>query len=160
MRTCKGFTLIELMVTITVLAILVGIAIPSFRNIIDNNRSLALAQEGQAALQYARSEAVKRKRNVTICRSVNKTACENGTDWSVGWLVREVGGDILKVGDAATGMTVSGPSNGVVFQSSGMAAAAANFSFATSICTTTVGSKRAVSVSLTGSASITNPGCP
>ena len=66
MKVCRGFTLLELMVAIAVLAILTTVAIPSFRDLIQNNRVTTQTNELVAALTFARTEAVKRGRNVTI----------------------------------------------------------------------------------------------
>ena len=83
----RGFTLIELMVTLAVLAIVLGIAVPSFTQQIRNNGSVALTSEFQAALNYARAEAVKRATRVSICPSTNGTSCLTATDWHKGWMV-------------------------------------------------------------------------
>ncbi|MBB3062419.1 GspH/FimT family pseudopilin [Microbulbifer rhizosphaerae] len=80
----QGFTLVELMVTIAVLAIVVGIAVPSFYTQIQNNRSLALAEDFAGALNYARSEAVKRGTRVSLCASADGKKC--GGDWKQSWI--------------------------------------------------------------------------
>jgi len=66
MKSVKGFTLIELMVTVALVAITAGIAIPAFSQLIQDNRIQSQAEELNALLQYARSEAVIRKRSVTV----------------------------------------------------------------------------------------------
>lgn len=86
-KQLRGFTLIELMVTLSVLAIVLGIAIPSFQKQIVNNKSVALGEEFAAALNYARSQAVKTTKRVSICASSNGTAC-TGT-WAEGFIVFE-----------------------------------------------------------------------
>lgn len=78
-RQAAGFTLVELMVTIAVLAILVAAAAPSFREIGLNNRSTGMINSLLADLAIARSEAVKTARTAYV------TA--NGADWNNGWIV-------------------------------------------------------------------------
>lgn len=86
MRHARGFTLIELIVTMVVLAIAVAIAIPTFTTQIRNNQSRALGEEFGAALNFTRSEAVKRGQMVSICASnAAQTGC--ASDWTNGWLV-------------------------------------------------------------------------
>lgn len=85
MRKEQGFTLIELMIGIGVMGILLAIAIPSFSQMMLNNRSQAQGEELVAALNYTRSEAVKRGKRVSICASNGAGGC--GTDWTNGFLV-------------------------------------------------------------------------
>ena len=82
----KGFTLIELMVTLAVLGVLLAVGVPSFADLIRNNRSQAAANELVSALNAARVEAVKRGKRVSLCPSVNGTSC-SGTAWQSGWIV-------------------------------------------------------------------------
>jgi type IV fimbrial biogenesis protein FimT len=82
-----GFTLIELMMAITVLGILLGLAIPAFRDIIRNNRVTSQTNEFVGALNYARSEALKRSNPVAVCSSTDGVTCAGTTDWSTGWVV-------------------------------------------------------------------------
>jgi len=70
-----GFTLVELMVTISVLAILVALAVPSFTGVINGNRLTAQANEVVVTLQMARSEAVRRNARVVVCRSNDGSTC-------------------------------------------------------------------------------------
>ena len=78
-----GFTLIELMVTIAVLAIIVTLAAPSFQATIENNRLTSQANELVTALALARSEAVRRNTPVTVCPG----SCALGQGWADGWRV-------------------------------------------------------------------------
>lgn len=104
----KGFTLIELMVAITLLAILLTIGLPSFRALIQNNRITAQTNAFISAHTYARSEAVKRSSRVDVCpRNLAGTAC-SGNDWNSGWLVLIHNGAVLRVWDAPqAGITVT-----------------------------------------------------
>lgn len=83
----SGFTLLELMITIAIAGILIGIAIPSFTSIISSNRLTAHANELVTALNLARNEAVKRGVSVTV-RKVDDNSSTNkgaGANWEDGW---------------------------------------------------------------------------
>ena len=86
----SGVTLIELMISIAVLAILLSIAVPNFRTAIQNNRVATQGNELITAFQLARAEALKRRAPVFICASANGTTC--GGAWNAGWIVAEDAG--------------------------------------------------------------------
>ena len=77
---CRGFTLIELMVTIAVLAVLLMIGIPSFAELVRNNRLTTNANQLITAMNLAKSEAIRRRIRVTL----RATAVPN---WENGWEV-------------------------------------------------------------------------
>lgn len=81
----RGFTLIELMVTVAILAILVAIGVPAMNSFLNSNRLTAHTSALKQAIQYARSEAVSKNQNVSVCASADGLTC-NGT-WSDGWIV-------------------------------------------------------------------------
>lgn len=85
MKKTRGFTLVELIVTLAVAAILVSIATPSLRDLIRNNRLTAATNLFVSSLNIARSEAIKQGRNATVCVSDTQNSC-SGTDWRLGWL--------------------------------------------------------------------------
>ena len=87
MNKQSGFTLIELMVTISILAILLGIGVPSFRTMIEESRIRSVSTDIVRALELARSEAVKRGTPITLCASSDQATC-SGT-WVNGWLVKD-----------------------------------------------------------------------
>ncbi len=82
MRKVRGFTLVELMVTVVVAAILLALAIPSFATMIRKNRAASDISALTTTIAYARSEAVARGRNVCV------TPSTNGGAWKNGWKVR------------------------------------------------------------------------
>ncbi len=67
MRKETGFTMMELLVTITVAGILAAVAVPSFFSIVNTNRLAAQSNELLTAFQYARSEAIRSNAKVTFC---------------------------------------------------------------------------------------------
>ncbi len=81
----KGFTLIELMITLAIAAILLVIGIPSFRDLMIRSRLSGQVQEFYGAISFARSEAIKRGSFVSICKSADGSQC--GGNWSDGWIV-------------------------------------------------------------------------
>jgi type IV fimbrial biogenesis protein FimT len=76
----SGFSLVELVITVTIAGILTAIAIPSFSSVISNNRLTTYSNDFVGALNLARSEAIKRGSQVTVKR-LGPTAKE----WQWGW---------------------------------------------------------------------------
>ena len=73
----KGFTLVELMVTLTVASILVGLMVPNMRDFIRNNRLSGGVNDMLHSLQVARTEAIKRQNgNVVMCGTANPSAVD------------------------------------------------------------------------------------
>ena len=70
----RGFTLLELMVAITIGALILGLGIPSFRNYLRSAELTRTSNDLLGAMYLARGEAVKRRRNVVVCFSSAPTA--------------------------------------------------------------------------------------
>ncbi|MBN2871830.1 MAG: GspH/FimT family pseudopilin [Halothiobacillaceae bacterium] len=120
-RTRRGFSLVELMVTIAVLAVTLALAIPSFANLTAQNRLAAASNGVQAALMAARQTAISLGRPVSLCAGDPATGC-NG-DWPAGqWLVYEDSDGDGRLDDTETLLrqgTVPGPDGAVVIEGNG-----------------------------------------
>lgn len=84
----RGFTLLELMITIVVAAILVAIALPSFRDVIHRNQVSSASNALLGSLAYARAEAITRGQIVSMCPGSKASGCTSGgTVYDQGWIV-------------------------------------------------------------------------
>ena len=129
-----GFTIIELMVTLLVVAIMLTIAIPAFRSLILNNRLTTSADSLVNALNYTRSLALTNNSSVKICpfNSANSIVC--GNNWSSGWIVvtQPASGTAVLLRsqqNSTVSTTVSANNTSVTFDFIGLASGATNFSF-------------------------------
>lgn len=80
-----GFTLFELMLTVAVAAVLLTLGVPSFVDLVRNNRAATNVNELLTAFAIARSESIKRGWAISVCRSSDGATCSGG--WSGGWIV-------------------------------------------------------------------------
>ena len=85
----SGFTAIELMVVIAIVAILASLAVPSFQGLIASSTLTSTTNDLIATLARARSDAIRRGKRVTVCMSANGTSCTTTGDWSQGWIMFE-----------------------------------------------------------------------
>lgn len=84
----QGMTLVELMVTLAVVAILFSAAVPSLVSLAENNRLTALNNQVVSAINFTRSEAVKRRYNTAMCvRNNAGTGCAGSGTFDNGWVV-------------------------------------------------------------------------
>jgi type IV fimbrial biogenesis protein FimT len=127
----RGFTLVELMGVLVVAGVLAALAAPSLSTFISNQRISSQANELLGDLNFARSEAVRRSLNVTVCKTSNPDAANptcNGTagdPWTAGRIVfvddvkvgalgvRDAGDQVLRIrqvldGTASTGNSLFG----------------------------------------------------
>lgn len=148
----RGFTLVELIVTIALIAIIAAITLPSFNQVTLGGKLSSIANAFVGSAQLARSEAIKRGAAVTLCASSDGASC--GDSWSAGWVVLAGGNPILVQDALANGFVLSGDVTTIVFQPSGVGSTAANLTVCRS--SPTVGSQsRQISLSGTGRPSVT-----
>ncbi|WP_439587205.1 GspH/FimT family pseudopilin [Hydrogenophaga sp.] len=82
-----GFTLIELMVGVAIMAILLAVGVPSFQSAVASNRLTSSTNDVVSALALARTEAIRRGTRVTMCKSANATGCTTAGSWAQGWII-------------------------------------------------------------------------
>ncbi len=88
MRATRGFTLLEAVVVMAMVAVLMAIAVPSYRYVTNANRIAGEVNGLLGDLQFARAEAIKEGQTVTVCVSGNGTSCSAGVStWQNGWIV-------------------------------------------------------------------------
>lgn len=92
----NGFTLIELMVTVSIFAIILGLGIPNLRTFLVRNQAAQITTEFASDVSRARIEAINRNNCVTICLSANTAnaltggtpSCDaSGSNWQAGWII-------------------------------------------------------------------------
>ncbi|UHD16158.1 GspH/FimT family pseudopilin [Thiocapsa bogorovii] len=155
-RQCAGFTLLELMIAVTILVILTGIGVPSFSNFVASQRTIAAAGDFQMALWRTRSEAIRLNRDVTL----SPTDAEIG--WESGWVANDPSDDdhALIHGDALDGVMISGGPDSIIYRASGRlrGSSIAGIEFASK--TSRSADKRCIGVDLSGQPTLMRTGCP
>ena len=129
----RGFTMMELLVAVSIAAVLFAIGVPMYRNASLGARLSAAANNLLASVQLARSEAIKRNVQVTLCASSDGATCAAGGGWEQGWIVVDTVADpdvvIQRQQNLPTGfkLTQGGGSVPLVFQPIGIGMGTATF---------------------------------
>jgi type IV fimbrial biogenesis protein FimT len=166
-RRAAGFNLIELMVTLSVAGVLLGIAIPSFTDVIRSNQIAAQSNQLMSALALARSESVKRGTRVSVCAANTCGDASATPDWVQGWTVFADDFGTAGVIDPSDVVIQSWPrvtnsvnvagTAAVTFARTGRAEFARSFNIVKSGCGK--GQKRDISVGLSGRVSFAKSDC-
>ena len=146
-----GFTLIEMMVVIGIVAILGAIAAPNMSAMIKRQRIKTAAFDVFASLTYARSEAIKRNTTVTITPTAS--------DWAKGWQIKDANNNVLRDQKGWDNLTMTGPAT-VAFAGTGRLAAGSGTPFGLAGDDSYVVSSRCVTLDLSGRAVTKEGACP
>ena len=154
MKKHIGFTLIELMVAVAVVGVVVAIGMPSFGELLKNNRMVTQANTIIASLHQARSETINRGISVRIEPLVA------GTDWSAGWQLRIDGSNpsdndfdddvdiVIRSYEALKQSTLTSTVDNIIYLPDGSVSAAAVLTLTANECTRE--HKRIISIKLSG----------
>lgn len=152
MSVSKGFTLIEMLMVVVMLAVLATLAGPSFTQLSAKNRVRNLGSDLHISLLKARSEAVKQNANITITPI--------GATWNTGWQIVDGGGNVLFQVDATRSTVTASSNNDIVYMGSGRTQGTAIRSFEIFDAKLThARDKRCVSIGLTGMPGIKEGAC-
>lgn len=153
-RYDKGFTLVELMVTVAVLGIVAAIAAPSFGRMINHNQLVSSSNEMIAAMQVARTEAVSRRATTTFCPSKDGANCSGaaGSEWIVFATKNGAKTQLRSVSvnpkvTLKTSANVTGANTSIAFTPSGFVQVGARNSGTISLCAASLTGQNAVDIS-------------
>ncbi|RMH93624.1 prepilin-type N-terminal cleavage/methylation domain-containing protein [Lysobacter pythonis] len=149
-----GFTLLELMVTVAVIAVVAGLAAPSFAELTRRNRLATAANEMVALLQFGRIEAISRRAAISVCPSADGGSCSNaiGNRWIV-LSTKNGTNQVLRDLNLPAQVTLrasanlQGARNRFTFSSNGFSSAGNNASGTLRVCVPELGGENSVDVS-------------
>lgn len=142
LRLSVGFTLVELLVVVAIVAILAGIAMPSFQGLIRSQRVKNASFELFASLMVARSEAIKRNADVTITPL--------SSSWQDGWQIIASGGSVLKNYPPLASVSVSGAPAALIYRRTGRLSTATSPSIQIDVNPTDAEYIRCITIELSG----------
>ena len=144
-RRESGFTLSELLIGVAIIGILSAFAVPSFNNLMVNERIKSASFDVTAALNLARSEAIKQNGAVTLTPTSGTTA------WAGGWTVTGPDAAVISAqGAYPSSVVITGPPTSIVYNRSGRSASALTVTLQVASATAGSTSPRCISVALTG----------
>lgn len=85
--TCPGFTLLELISTLAISCVVLGLGLPSIAALMNANRLTGQVNDLRSALALTRTEAITRNQHVVICKSGDGESCTRAGRWDSGWIV-------------------------------------------------------------------------
>lgn len=169
----RGYTAVELLFTLSIAGLVTALAVPNFRDFIQNNRAAEEANALVGAFALARNEAVTRGVPVSVCSSTDNETCADAPDWSTGWIVfTDVNAPIGSVDDGAqpdtvlralpalrTGSDLAADANFVAYADSGFLSSGNGVTFDLDIAECTGNHNRTITVNLQGRAAVARAAC-
>jgi len=169
----RGMTAVELLFTMAIAGLVLALAVPNFRDFVQNNRAAEEANALVGALALARSEAVTRGVPVTVCASTDGATCSDDLDWSTGWIVFTDGNAPLGAVDAGApsdtvlralpelrnGSALTADAEFVAYAPNGFLTNGASVTFDLDIPDCTGNHNRTITVNLQGRGAVANAAC-
>lgn len=154
-----GFTLVELMVAVSVTLLLLTVAVPNFNATIINMRGSAVADSLVVALNFSRSEAISRNERITLCASSDGVNCVASTNWNSGWLVQRVSDNsVIRYWEiTTTGAVISNTINSITYNAAGNVLVASTLNTSINNCSGL--QERQISVALSGVIIVSRVAC-
>ena len=159
----SGFTLVELMVALTVAMIVLGAGLPNFVGLVRSNHAVTDVNNLVTAIHLARSEAVGRGVEVTIVP-------QSGVDWTSGWIVGidldqdnafpETGEPVLRTFAAVDSLAFTSSPARIEFKPTGEVSALTSFAMVPTYCDDTNNRQRVLSVAMAGYVDLRKQSCP
>lgn len=151
----RAFTLIEVLVVVTVIAVLLMVVAPSFAAALLSTRLTSYSNAWVANAQLARSESIKRNATVTLCASFDGRNCASAGTWQQGWLLKASDGTVVTSHEALSGdYSFTGSSYSLDFQPSGVGSTSSVLTLCRAL-PAAGNQERVISLTSTGRASVT-----
>ena len=161
-----GFTMIEMMATLAVVAILLTVAAPSLRTFVEENRLATATNDFVGHISTARTEALKRRSNAIVCKSGGGTTCSATGTWNSGWIsfadIDNSGGwtagDLLlrtSQGVDSNSVAITTAVNSIVFNRNGETSASSAHTF----CSSVIGKSKVVTLNEVGRHTLSSGNC-
>jgi type IV fimbrial biogenesis protein FimT len=162
----RGFTLVELIVALTIAAILMAVAAPGLQKFVSSNRLTSQVNDLLADINLARSEAIKRAETTGVCvTAADGSACVAAGNWANGWLVyyNNAGTKVpIKNHERLTGkntLTSPGSVDEITFSASGMLSSPSSGTRQFTLTDPKTSGKRIICLSATGRPSLSGVNC-